>query len=103
MRVIEAKHGRRWRWHDIRAAFITHVALTSGQLAAQALARHSDYATTAAYVEIADEFRRTAAHRAADRPALKLIASHTEAPHGQSRETAQNRENPGNAGRRERI
>src|ERR1700693_5890653 len=55
MREIEEKFGRRWRWHDIRAAFITHVARTSGQLAAQAVARHSDYSTTKAYVEVADE------------------------------------------------
>src|ERR1019366_899744 len=42
MKVIEAEFGRRWRWHDLRAAFITHVAMTSGPLAAQTLARHSD-------------------------------------------------------------
>lgn len=73
MAIIEAKHGRRWRWHDIRAAFITQVALTSGGIAAQSLARHSDYETTQAYIEVADEFRRTAAERASVRPALKLI------------------------------
>lgn len=48
MDAIEAKTGRRYRLHDVRAAFITHVAITSGQLAAQALARHSDYDTTIA-------------------------------------------------------
>lgn len=73
MDAIEKKTGRRWRLHDVRAAFITHVAMTSGQLAAQALARHSDYDTTRAYVEVADELRRTAADRAAIRPALKAI------------------------------
>jgi integrase len=71
MNAVEEKFGRRFRWHDIRAAFITHVAMTSGQLAAQALARHSDYDTTRAYVEVADELRRAAADRAAVRPALK--------------------------------
>ena len=34
MREIETKFGRRWRWHDTKAAFITHVARTSEQLAA---------------------------------------------------------------------
>lgn len=73
MRQIEVSFGRRFRWHDLRSAFITQVAMTSGPLAAQALARHSDYETTKAYVEVADEFRRTAAERAADRPALSAI------------------------------
>jgi hypothetical protein len=41
MTLVEAKFGRRFRWHDTRAAFITHVALTSGAIAAQKLARHS--------------------------------------------------------------
>lgn len=67
---IEESTGRRWRLHDVRAAFITQVAMTSGQLAAQSLARHSDYDTTRAYVEVADELRRAAAERAALRPAL---------------------------------
>jgi integrase len=79
MREIEEKFGRRWRWHDIRAAFITHVARTSGQLAAQTLARHSDYSTTKAYVEVAAEFRREAANLAARRPALALV-SNSESP-----------------------
>lgn len=73
MRIVEEKFGRRFRWHDIRAAFITHVAMTSGQLAAQHLARHSSYETTAGYVEVADEMRRVAAERTALRPALVAI------------------------------
>jgi len=73
MKVIEAEFGRRWRWHDIRAAFITHVAMTSGPLAAQTLARHSDFDTTRAYIEVADEMTRTAADRAGERPALRGI------------------------------
>ena len=62
MDEIKEKFGRRWRWHDIRGPFITHVARTSGQLAAQALARHSDYSTTRTYVEVAmsSRERRTA-------------------------------------------
>lgn len=70
---IEAKYGRRWRWHDIRASFITHVARMSGQLAAQTLARHSEFETTKLYIEAANEWTREAADRAAERPALSVI------------------------------
>jgi hypothetical protein len=73
MKVVEAETGARWRWHDIRAAFITHVAVTSGQLAAQAMARHSDYKTTQGYVEVADEVTRAAADRVSNRPALGIV------------------------------
>lgn len=73
MKAIEAETGARWRWHDIRAAFITHVAVTSGQLAAQAMARHSDYKTTQDYVEVADEVTRAAADRVSNRPALGIV------------------------------
>lgn len=57
MRVIKKEFGRKWRWHDIRAAFITHVPLTSGPELARILARHSDYKTTLGYVAVADETR----------------------------------------------
>jgi len=67
---LHGKYGRRWRWHDLRAAFITQVAMTSGAVAAQKMARHSDFKTTAGYVEVADGVMRTAAERAAERPAL---------------------------------
>lgn len=73
MKVIETEFGRRWRWHDVRAAFITHVAMTSGPLAAQRMARHSDFSTTQGYIEVADEVMRAAAERATDRPAFGLI------------------------------
>ncbi len=73
MRAVQAEFGTRWRWHDIRASFITHVAVTSGPLAAQSLARHSDFATTKGYIEVADEIRRIAADRTADRPALTVV------------------------------
>ncbi len=107
MDEIEAQYGRRWRWHDIRAAFITHVARTSGQLAAQALACHSDYSTTKTYVEVADEFRREAAERAAERPALAIISggksptleSHSAKPSDSMR----SEKTKGGTGRRERI
>ncbi len=70
MKVVQEEFGRKWRWHDIRAAFITHVALTSGPELARTLARHSEYSTTLRYVAVADEMRREAARRAAIRPAL---------------------------------
>jgi site-specific recombinase XerC len=70
MKKIEAEFGARWRWHDLRAAFLTHIAMTSGPLAAQALARHSDFDTTRAYIKVADEMMRLAADRASERPAL---------------------------------
>lgn len=73
MKAIEQQFGRRWRWHDIRASFITHVAMTAGAVAAQKMARHSRYETTQGYVEVADEERRIAATRAADRPALQVV------------------------------
>ena len=73
MKTIEKEFGRRWRWHDLRAAFITHVAMTSGPLAAQTLARHSDFDTTRAYIEVANEVTRQAADRAVDRPTLRVI------------------------------
>ena len=70
MDEIEKKYGRRWRWHDIRAAYITQVAVTSGAIAAQKLARHSDFKTTAGYIEVADDVMRAAAEKASDRMAL---------------------------------
>lgn len=73
MKAVQEKFGRRYRWHDIRAAFITHVALTSGGVAAKALARHSDFRTTEAYIHVADEVQRAAANRAAQRPALSMV------------------------------
>jgi integrase len=70
MKTIESEFGARWRWHDLRAAFITHVAITSGPVAAQALARHADFDTTRAYIEVADQVTRDAADKAVDRPAF---------------------------------
>jgi integrase len=73
MDEVEKEHGKRWRWHDIRAAYITHIAVTAGPAAAQALARHSEYATTQMYVDVADQVRRDGANKAAERPALKIV------------------------------
>ncbi len=61
--LMRSKYGRSWRWHDLRAAFITHVAINSGGVMAQTLARHSDPTTTQGYIEVADELRRLAAER----------------------------------------
>ena len=71
MKLIEEQGGSRYRWHDIRAAFITNVALSSGPLAAQRLARHSSFSTTQAYIAVADPITREAATRTAQRPALQ--------------------------------
>lgn len=73
MNAIEKKYGRRWRWHDIRAAFITHVALTMGGIVAQKLARHADFDTTQGYIDVADEIVRAGAEMASERPALALL------------------------------
>lgn len=75
MRKIETEFGGRWRWHDLRAAFITHIAMTCGPLAAQQFARHADFDTTRGYIEVADEMMRVAAERAAERPALRLVGT----------------------------
>lgn len=73
MKTVERAFGRRWRWHDIRAAYISRIANTAGQLAAQTLARHSDYRTTQAYVLVDDNVVRAAASRASERPALAML------------------------------
>jgi len=73
MDAVQAEMGARWRWHDIRAAFITQVALTAGAVAAQKMARHSDFKTTQGYVEVADDVMRDAADKAAMRPALGVV------------------------------
>jgi integrase len=73
MKVIEEKYGRRWRWHDVRAAFITQVAMTCGAVAAQKMARHSDFKTTSSYIEVADAVMRSAAESASERPALGRV------------------------------
>ncbi len=73
MTAIAKIYGRKWRWHDIRASFITQVAITSGSVAAQKLARHANFKTTQAYIDVADDVSRKGAAAAADRPALALI------------------------------
>ncbi|HLY04896.1 MAG TPA: tyrosine-type recombinase/integrase [Rhizomicrobium sp.] len=73
MRKIEAEFGRRYRFHDVRAAFLTHIAETVGPLAAQKMGRHSEYRTTERYVSLGDAQKRKAASAASDRNSLKLI------------------------------
>ncbi len=76
MKTIEKEFGRRWRFHDLRAAYITQIVITAGPIAGQRLARHSDYKTTQSYVEVADEVLRAAAEHAGERPALRIVRGH---------------------------
>ena len=73
MKIIEAETGAKWRWHDVRAAFITHVAINSGPLAAQRLARHSNFKTTEGYIEVADQVMRDAAEKASERQTFGIV------------------------------
>lgn len=73
MKKILIAFGRKYRWHDIRAAYISHVAVTSGGPAAKRLARHSDYRTTEGYILVEDDILRRAAEGASARPALALL------------------------------
>jgi len=54
-------------------AFTTHAALNSGPVAAQSLARHSDYDATRAYIEVADDIRRNAANKTVRCPAPSVM------------------------------
>lgn len=75
MEVIAAEFGARWRWHDIRAAYITQVALTTQSGAVvQSMARHAHFATTELYIDVANELRAEAAERATARPALRAVS-----------------------------
>jgi hypothetical protein len=71
MDAVEKKFGRRYRLHDVWASFITQMAKTVGPVAAQHLARHADFATTQAYIEVSDTDMREGANRAADQVASK--------------------------------
>jgi integrase len=72
MAKVKEAYGETWRWHDVRAAYISHIAKTN-PLGAQKLARHSDYATTALYVGIDDDFKRQVIEKAGQHPALKIV------------------------------
>lgn len=73
MDEIEKKYGRKWRWHDLRAAYITYVAIHYGAVAAQRLARHSELATTQRYIDADDATIRAAAAQASSRPILNVV------------------------------
>ena len=74
MKRIEKTMGQKWRWHNIRAACITHIAMTSGSLAAQTLARYVDFDMARDYIEVANQPTRDAAERATEHPALKVVS-----------------------------
>ncbi len=65
--------GGRWRFHDLRATYITQVALVASSATTQSLARHKSAATTALYTEVADSAKRAAV--AAMRSTSRLPAS----------------------------
>ena len=94
MDIIEERFGRRYRWHDIRAAFISHVALKSGGVIAKELARHSYYRTTKAYILVSEEVQRAAARDVAQRPVLVALTgkSHTEVSHAQRHKRGRSRQ-----------
>jgi integrase len=49
-----------YRFHDVRATFVTQVAHVAPSAVTQDLARHKDAATTARYTKVADEAKRAA-------------------------------------------
>jgi integrase len=51
---------KRFRFHDIRATFVTELAHVAPSAVTQDLARHKDAATTKRYVKIADRARQAA-------------------------------------------
>lgn len=51
----------RWRFHDVRARYITEIANIASSATTQALARHKSAATTALYTGIVDAAKRRAA------------------------------------------
>lgn len=51
---------RSYRFHDVRATFITQLAHVAADKVTQDLARHKDAATTARYIKVADEAKRAA-------------------------------------------
>ena len=56
------KHGggRQWRFHDLRATFVTQIAHVATAATTQSLARHKSPLTTARYTKISDQARRAA-------------------------------------------
>jgi integrase len=56
-----------FRFHDLRATFITQTARVAKSAVVQTLARHTDARTTARYIEVADEDLRKAVEAMAGR------------------------------------
>jgi integrase len=50
----------RYRFHDIRATYVTQVAMVASSAVTQGLARHKSAATTALYTRVADGAKRAA-------------------------------------------
>lgn len=62
---------RRYRFHDVRATYITQIAHVAPDKVTQDLARHANAATTARYVKLADDAKKRAVEmmpRAIDAP-----------------------------------
>lgn len=56
------KHGggQNWRFHDLRATYVTQIAQVASAATTQSLARHKSPITTSKYTKIADQARRAA-------------------------------------------
>ncbi len=86
-----AKHGGggRWRFHDLRATYVTQLAHVAPSAIVQDLARHRNASTTARYTKIADEGRRAAIEAMASASKVAMTAAETAAksPTAQSHRT----------------
>lgn len=58
--ALKRAGARSYRFHDVRATFVTQVAHVAPSAVTQDLARHKDAATTARYTKVADEAKRAA-------------------------------------------
>ncbi|MBL0929476.1 MAG: hypothetical protein IBJ15_05065 [Alphaproteobacteria bacterium] len=58
--ALDRVGARRYRFHDVRASYITEVAHVASAAVTQDLARHKDPATTRHYTKVADEAKRAA-------------------------------------------
>lgn len=58
--ALKRAGARPYRFHDVRATFVTQVAHVAPSAVTQDLARHKDAATTARYTKVADAAKRAA-------------------------------------------
>ncbi len=83
-----AKHGGggRWRFHDLRATYVTQLAHVAPSAIVQDLARHRNASTTARYTKIADVGRRAAIEAMAHAAKAAMAGAKTadESPTAQS-------------------